>query len=73
MARWKAAAPKQQTGAHFYLDIAKTGNLFHGYSGGIILKILSCQYACFSSLAALGYRNDNPGATRDDKQSTRQI
>ena len=34
-ARWKAAAPEQLTDAHLYLDIAKSGYLFHGYSGGM--------------------------------------
>ena len=33
-ARWKAGAPEQLTCAHLYLDIAKSGYLFHGYSGG---------------------------------------
>ena len=28
-ARWKAASPEQLTGAHLYLDIAKSGYLFH--------------------------------------------
>ena len=28
-ARWKAATPEQLTGAHLYLDIAKSGYLFH--------------------------------------------
>ena len=32
---WKAAAPEQVTGAHLYLDIAKSGYPFHGYSGGM--------------------------------------
>ena len=31
-ARWKAAAPEQLTGAHLYLDIAKSGYLFYGFS-----------------------------------------
>ena len=34
-ARWKVASPEQLTGAHLYLDIARSGNLFHGYSGGM--------------------------------------
>ena len=34
-ARWKAAAPEQLTGAHLYLDIAKSDYLFHGHSGGM--------------------------------------
>ena len=34
-ARWKAAAPQQLTGAYLYLDIAKSGNLFHGYFSGM--------------------------------------
>ena len=33
--RWKAAAPEQLSGAHLYLDIAKSGYLFHGFSGGM--------------------------------------
>ena len=39
-ARWKATAPEQLTGAHLYLDIAKSswGYLFHGYSGGMVLQ-----------------------------------
>ena len=28
-ARWKSATPEQLTGAHLYLDIAKSGYLFH--------------------------------------------
>ena len=28
-ARWKAATPEQLTSAHLYLDIAKSGYLFH--------------------------------------------
>ena len=32
---WKATAPEQLTGAHLYLDIAKSGWLFHGYSSGM--------------------------------------
>ena len=35
-ARWKAATPEQLTGAHLYLDIAKSGYLFHWYSGGMV-------------------------------------
>ena len=34
-ASWKAAAPQQLTGSHLYLDIANSGYLFHGYSGGM--------------------------------------
>ena len=34
-ARWKAATPEQLTGAHLYFGIAKSGYLFHGYSGGM--------------------------------------
>ena len=34
-ARWKASTLGQLTGAHLYLDIAKSGYFFHGYSGGI--------------------------------------
>ena len=34
-ARWKAAGPEQLTGAHLYLDIAKSGYLLRGYSGGL--------------------------------------
>ena len=34
-ARWKAAAPEQLTGAHLYLDIAKSDDLFHDYAGGM--------------------------------------
>ena len=37
-ARWKAAAPEQLTGDHLYLDIAKSGEPFHGYSGGMRIK-----------------------------------
>ena len=35
VARWKAAAPQQLTGAHLYRDITKSGYLFHGYSSGM--------------------------------------
>ena len=34
-ARWKAAAPEQLTGAYLYLERAKSGYLFHGFSGGM--------------------------------------
>ena len=34
-ARWKAADAEQLTGSHLYLDIAKSGCLFHGFSGGM--------------------------------------
>ena len=34
-ARWKAATPEQLTDAHLYLDIARSGYLFHGYSNGM--------------------------------------
>ena len=34
-ARWKAAALEQLTGAHLYLDIAKSGYPFHGSTGGM--------------------------------------
>ena len=33
--RWKAAAPKQLTGGHLYVDIAKSGYIFHGFSCGM--------------------------------------
>ena len=33
----KAVAPEQLIGAHLYLDIARSGYLFHGYSAGIML------------------------------------
>ena len=38
VARWKAAAPEQLTGAHLYLDIDKSGYFFHGYSGVVLLE-----------------------------------
>ena len=31
----KTAAPQELTGAHLYLDIAKSGYIFHGYFGGM--------------------------------------
>ena len=34
-ARWKAAALEQLNDAHLYLDIARSGYLFHGYSSGM--------------------------------------
>ena len=34
-ARWKAAAPEKLTCAHLYLDIVKSGYLFHEYSSGM--------------------------------------
>ena len=43
VARWKAAAQeqltaqKQLTGAHLYLDIAKSGYLCHGFSCGMCI------------------------------------
>ena len=36
VAIWKGAATEQLTGAHLYLDIAKSGYLFHGYSSGMM-------------------------------------
>ena len=33
----EVAAPEQLTGAHLYLDIAKSGYLFHGYSDGMLI------------------------------------
>ena len=38
-ARWKAATPEQLTGAHFYLDMAKSGYLF--YAVGNVMAIFS--------------------------------
>ena len=35
-ARSKAAGPEQLIGAHLYLDIDKSGYLYHGYSGGMV-------------------------------------
>ena len=35
---WKAAAPEQLTGAHLYIDIAKSGHLFHGLSCGMNIQ-----------------------------------
>ena len=40
VARWKIAGPEQLTCAHLYLEIAKPGSLFHGYSGGMLFTIL---------------------------------
>ena len=37
--RWKAAPTEQLTGAHLYLDIAKSGYLFHGFAGGMTLPV----------------------------------
>ena len=39
VARWKAAAPEQLTGAHLHLDIAKSRYIFHGYSGDMKTSI----------------------------------
>ena len=36
-ARWKAATPEQLTGAHLYLDIAKSGYLFHAVGNVMIV------------------------------------
>ena len=36
--RWKAAATEQLTSVHLYLNIAKSGYLFHGFSGGMNYK-----------------------------------
>ena len=35
VARWKATTPEQLTSAHMYLNIAKSGYHFHGFSGGV--------------------------------------
>ena len=40
VARWKAANTEQLTSAHLYLDIAKSGYLFRGFSSGMV----SLQY-----------------------------
>ena len=37
-ARWKAATPEQLTGAHLYLDIVKSGYLFHAIGNVMWLK-----------------------------------
>ena len=36
-ARWKAATPEQLTGAHLYLDIAKSGYLFHAVGNAMFV------------------------------------
>ena len=41
--RWKVATPEQLTCAHLYLDIAKSGYLFHGNSSGMGLQITCKQ------------------------------
>ena len=38
-ARWKAAAPEQLTGAYLYLNIDKSGYLFHGFSNGLDARL----------------------------------
>ena len=38
-ARRNAAAPEQLTGAHLYL--AESDNFFYGYSGGMVINLLS--------------------------------
>ena len=48
-ARWKAATPQQLTGAKLYLDIAKSGYLFHGYSGVINSLITGIYIVAASS------------------------
>ena len=57
-ARWKAVAPEQLTGTHLYLDIPKSGYLFHGYSGG---KVTSVQFWQWCSPSTLPPRGDNHG------------
>ena len=57
VARWKAAATEQLTGAHLYLDIAKSGYLFHGFSSGMGLKYLT--YRCILQRYRLMQRFDN--------------
>ena len=46
-ARWRAAAQEQLTGAHLYLDIAKSGYFFHGYSSNMtyVFIYLNCIFA----------------------------
>ena len=39
-ARWKAATPEQLAGAHLYLDIAKSGCLFHAV--GNVMAVAWC-------------------------------
>ena len=60
-ARWKAATPEQLTGAHLYLDIAKSGYLCYGFSNG--MPILHSQY-CGCSW---------PGDTRSQGMSNHDI
>ena len=43
-ARWKAATPEQLTGAHLYLDIAKSGYLFHAV--GNVMHIHMSDMKC---------------------------
>ena len=43
-ARWKAATPEQLTGAHLYLDIVKSGYIFHAVGNVMFLpRVLVCQ------------------------------
>ena len=41
-ARWKAATPEQLTGAHLYLDIAKSGYLVHAV-GNVMQRLISMK------------------------------
>ena len=43
VARWKAATPDQLTGAHLYLDIAKSGYLCHAV-GNVMKLHTPCMY-----------------------------
>ena len=52
-ATWKAATPQQLTGAHLYLDIAKSGYLFQGFSGGMCIIMSHMLYVIISKIYIL--------------------
>ena len=45
--RMKGSRPEQLVGAHLYLDISKSGYLFHGISGGMYAGETKTSKMCF--------------------------
>ena len=46
-ARWKAGAEEKLTSAHLYLDIARSGYLFHGSSCDMMIEIHGIHFVKF--------------------------
>ena len=50
VARWKAATPEQLTSAHLYIDIVKSGYLFHVVGNVIVWKYVSIRVSRFCAI-----------------------